>query len=623
MSTDRDHRHRRASRLRRDPDPGGARLPRRAATTGSPARRVAAAGRAGGAGGPDSRRARPATSCRRPRTIRDDPTWRVPPPAPGLVDRRVEITGPTDRKMTINALNSGAKVWLADFEDATSPDLGQRRSTASSTCSTRSDGSSTSPSPDGKRYARRRATRRRSWSGRAAGTWSRSTSCDRRPARSRRRLVDFGLYFFHNAQRADRRAAAARTSTCRSWRATSRRGCGTTSSSSPRSYLGIPHGTIRATVLIETITAAFEMDEILYELRDHCAGPQRRPLGLHLQHHQELRRGRDFVLPDRAEVTMTVPFMRAYTELLVQTCHKRGAHAIGGMGAFIPSRDPEVTERGARRRSRADKRARGRRRVRRHLGGAPRPVATCRERVRRGARRPAEPGRPAARRRDGHRRRPARRRPDAGSTVTEVGAAHQRRGRAALHRRPGCAARGAAAHRRPHGGRRHRRDLRAPRSGSGCTTGTPTDYGGAGHGRPGAVHRGRARRPGRSAAAGGRHGGASSWSTALAEDLPAFFTPGRVRRAPRRDRLTRGDGSARRRRGGVASQGQPSTPVSSRATSTRPATVSVQSSATRIRRMSMPFTVGLPAGWTGRGRVGRCRGRAGRGRSERRSRRPR
>jgi malate synthase len=278
----------------------------------------------------------------RPETaaIREDPSWRVAPPAPGLEDRRVEITGPTDRKMTINALNSGAKVWLADFEDATSPTW---RNIISGQLNLRDaiDRTIEYTSPEGKHYrlGEQVATivvRPRGWH-----LVEKHILVDGRPISAS--LVDFGLYFFHCARRLldsgrgpyfylpkleDYREA-------RLWNDVFR---------FAQDYLGIPQGTIRATVLIETITAAFEMEEILYELRDHSAGLNAGRWDYIFSVIKNFGHRSDFVLPDRAEITMTVPFMRAYTELLVRTCHKRGAHAIGGMAAFIPSRDPQVNE---------------------------------------------------------------------------------------------------------------------------------------------------------------------------------------------------------------------------------------------------------------------------------------
>ena len=202
-------------------------------------------------------------------------------------------------------------------------------------------------------------------------------------------LVDFGLYFFHNAQQliANGRgpyfyiAKLESSEEAKLWDDVF---------TFSEQYIGIPHGTIRATVLIETLPAAFEMEEILFELRDHCAGLNAGRWDYIFSIIKNYRgRGARFVLPDRSEVTMTVPFMRAYTELLVQTCHKRGAFAIGGMSAFIPNRrDPEVT-RARVREGRRRQEARGRRRLRRHVGGAPRPDPGGDGGVRRGARRPA------------------------------------------------------------------------------------------------------------------------------------------------------------------------------------------------------------------------------------------
>ncbi|MGP3940438.1 MULTISPECIES: malate synthase A [Streptomyces] len=275
--------------------------------------------------------------------IRDDPDWRVAPAPPALEDRRVEITGPTDRKMTINALNSGAKVWLADFEDASAPtwanviggqlnliDAYERRIDFTS--------------PEGKSYALRPddvlatvVTRPRGWH----LDERHLRTADGRPVPGA--LVDFGLYFFHNARRLLAQGKGPyfylpKTEShleARLWNDVF---------VFAQDHLSLPQGTIRATVLIETITAAYEMDEILYELRDHASGLNAGRWDYLFSIVKNFRDGGPgFVLPDRNAVTMTAPFMRAYTELLVRTCHKRGAHAIGGMAAFIPSRrDPEV-----------------------------------------------------------------------------------------------------------------------------------------------------------------------------------------------------------------------------------------------------------------------------------------
>lgn len=271
--------------------------------------------------------------------IRDDPNWRVAPPAPGLVDRRVEITGPTEPKMTINALNSGAMVWLADLEDANTPHFenvvgGQvnlydaiRRQISFT-------------SPDGKHYTLGSDTptivvRPRGWhliekhlrlgNDLMVGA-----------------LVDFGLYFFHNARELIERGVGPYYYLPK---LESHREAGLWNDvfNYAQDAFGIPRGTIRATVLIETITAAFEMEEILYELREHSAGLNAGRWDYIFSLIKNYRtRGEKFVLPNRADVTMTVPLMRAYTELLVRTCHRRGAHAIGGMAAFIPSKDPDA-----------------------------------------------------------------------------------------------------------------------------------------------------------------------------------------------------------------------------------------------------------------------------------------
>lgn len=298
------------------------------------------------------------------RHIRDDASWRVAGAGPGLDDRRVEITGPTDPKMTVNALNSGARVWLADQEDATSPTWknvieGQ----LSLRDAIRGELSFTSPATDaspGKEYrvtAERTPTivmRPRGWH--LPEKHVEFTDRAGRRTAASGSLVDFGLYFLHNAREliANGRgpyfylAKLESSEEAKLWDDVF---------SFAEEYSRLPHGTIRATVLIETLPAAFEMDEILYELRDHCAGLNAGRWDYIFSIIKNYRgRGARFVLPDRSEVTMTVPFMRAYTELLVQTCHRRGAYAIGGMSAFIPNRrDPEVTARAIERVS-ADKR---------------------------------------------------------------------------------------------------------------------------------------------------------------------------------------------------------------------------------------------------------------------------
>ncbi|MFF8828182.1 malate synthase A [Streptomyces sp. NPDC015131] len=277
--------------------------------------------------------------------LREDDSWKVAPAPAALNDRRVEITGPTDRKMTINALNSGAKVWLADFEDASAPTwenvvLGQLN--LIDAYERRID--FTDPRT-GKSYALKPAEELATVVMRPRG-WhleERHLRFDGRPVPGA--LVDFGLYFFHNAQRLIDLGKGPyfylpKTEShleARLWNEIF---------VFAQDYVGIPQGTVRATVLIETITAAYEMEEILYELRDHAAGLNAGRWDYLFSIVKNFRDGgQKFVLPDRNAVTMTAPFMRAYTELLVRTCHKRGAHAIGGMAAFIPSRkDAEVNK---------------------------------------------------------------------------------------------------------------------------------------------------------------------------------------------------------------------------------------------------------------------------------------
>ncbi|MCS5732904.1 malate synthase A [Herbiconiux daphne] len=282
-------------------------------------------------------------------SVRENTEWRVAGAGPGLEDRRVEITGPTDRKMTINALNSGARAWLADLEDATSPTwsnvIGGQVNLFDAI-----RGQVDYTSDDGRQYRVETdqtptiIMRPRGWHLVEKHLAFTDRAGHRRAASAS--LTDFGLYFFHNAQALIETGRGPyfylpkleNHLEARLWDDVF---------TFSENAIGIPHGTIRATILIETIPAAFEMDEILYELRDHAAGLNAGRWDYIFSLIKNYRdRGRSFVLPDRDQITMTVPFMRAYTELLVQTCHKRGAYAIGGMSAFIPNRrDPEVTER--------------------------------------------------------------------------------------------------------------------------------------------------------------------------------------------------------------------------------------------------------------------------------------
>jgi malate synthase len=276
------------------------------------------------------------------REIRES-EWRVAPVPADMQQRWVEITGPTDRKMTINALNSGAKVWLADFEDANTPlwdnmITGQLnlKDALDRTIDFTSGGKDYRLLPDDELATI--VVRPRGWH----LDEKHILTGGRRASGS---LVDFALYMSTCARKQIDKgkgpyfylAKIESHLEARLWN---------DAFNLAQDALGIPRGTIRATVLIETIPAAFEMEEILYELREHSAGLNAGRWDYLFSIIKKFRtRGREFVLPDRNQVTMTAPFMRAYTELLVKTCHSRGAHAIGGMAAFIPSRrDPEVNE---------------------------------------------------------------------------------------------------------------------------------------------------------------------------------------------------------------------------------------------------------------------------------------
>jgi malate synthase len=272
-----------------------------------------------------------------------DSEWSVPPAPADLQNRRVEITGPVDRKMIINALNSGANVFMADFEDANSPTwenvvIGQANLIDAIERTIELTG------PDGRAYRLndRIATlvvRPRGWH-----LNEKHLIVDGRQASAS--LVDFGFYAFHNARRLLDRGSGPyfylpkmeSHDEARLWNDVF---------SAAEERLRLPHGSIRATVLIETILAAFEMEEILYELRDHSVGLNAGRWDYIFSTIKKFRNRPDFVLPDRSQVTMTVPFMRSYTELLVKTCHRRGAHAIGGMAAFVPSRRDEAVNRTA------------------------------------------------------------------------------------------------------------------------------------------------------------------------------------------------------------------------------------------------------------------------------------
>jgi malate synthase len=277
--------------------------------------------------------------------------WKVAPTPKDLEKRHVEITGPVERKMMINALNSGADVFMSDFEDSLSPtwsNVVQGHQNLKDAIRRQL----TFTSPEGKKYALNEKTatllvRPRGWhlpeKHLRVGTTPISGS-----------LADFGLFFFHNAREALDRGTGPyfylpkmeSHLEARLWNDVF---------VFAQEKLGLPRGSVRATVLIETLPAAFEMDEILYELRDHSSGLNAGRWDYIFSLIKKFRTRRDLILPDRQKITMTVPFMRAYTELLVQTCHKRGAHAMGGMAPFIPTRkNPEINEK-ALAQTRADK----------------------------------------------------------------------------------------------------------------------------------------------------------------------------------------------------------------------------------------------------------------------------
>ena len=267
--------------------------------------------------------------------------WRVASVPADLEVRKVEITGPTDRKMVINALNSGASVYMADFEDANTPtwdNMVSGQVNLMDAVRRKIDFTS----PEGKRYTLNKdlatlIVRPRGWH-----LLEKHLLMDGTPIAGA--FMDFGLYVFHNAKALMERGSGPYFylpkleghKEARLWNDVFVRA---------QERLGIPNGTIKATVLVETFPAAFEMEEILYELRDHSGGLNAGRWDFIFSAIKKFNHRPDFLLPDRAQVTMTVPFMRAYTELLVRTCHTRGAFALGGMAAFIPTRkDPEVNE---------------------------------------------------------------------------------------------------------------------------------------------------------------------------------------------------------------------------------------------------------------------------------------
>ncbi|NJP06789.1 MAG: malate synthase A [Chloroflexaceae bacterium] len=285
------------------------------------------------------------------RSIREDLSWKVAPVPADLQDRRVEITGPVDRKMIINALNSGAKVFMADFEDSNTPTW---ENVIEGQINLRDAINRTIDfvSPEGKQYALNETTatllvRPRGWH-----LVEKHVLIDGDPISGG--LFDFALYFFHNARTLLESGSGPyfylpkfeSHLDARLWNDVF---------VMAQQELGVPQGTIKATVLIETILAAFEAEEILYELREHSAGLNCGRWDYIFSCIKKFRNDHDFVLADRAKVTMTSPFMRAYSLHVIKVCHKREAHAIGGMAAQIPIKDNPQANEEALAKVRADK----------------------------------------------------------------------------------------------------------------------------------------------------------------------------------------------------------------------------------------------------------------------------
>ncbi|HXV08659.1 MAG TPA: malate synthase A [Burkholderiales bacterium] len=284
------------------------------------------------------------------KTVREA-DWKVAPVPADLQDRRVEITGPTDRKMVINALNSGANMYMADFEDSNTPTWSnQIEGQLNMRDAVR--GTIGFVSPEGKQYKlnEKVATllvRPRGWH-----LDEKHLLVDGKPMSGS--LFDFGLYFFHNAKERVRRGSGVYLYLpkmeshleARLWN---------DAFVFAQNELGVAQGTVKATVLIETILATFEMDEILYELREHSAGLNCGRWDYIFSCIKKLRSRPDFILADRGQVTMTAPFMRAYSLLLIKTCHRRGAFAMGGMAAQIPIKNDPAANEAALAKVRADK----------------------------------------------------------------------------------------------------------------------------------------------------------------------------------------------------------------------------------------------------------------------------
>jgi len=284
--------------------------------------------------------------------IRDDATWKGAPPAPGLVDRRVEITGPTDRKMVVNALNSNVWTYMADFEDSSAPtwdNMINGQANLYDAIRRKVDFKQGE-----KEYKLRTDRTLPTLIARARG-WhleEKHFTVDGEPISGS--LFDFGLYFFNNAHELVKRGFGPyfylpkmeSHLEARLWN---------DAFNLAQDYIGMRRGTIRGTVLIETIPAAFEMDEIIYELRDHSSGLNCGRWDYIFNTIKRFRQNPNFILPDRDSVTMTSPFMDAYVKLLIKTCHKRGVHAMGGMAAQIPIKDDQKANDAAMAKVTADK----------------------------------------------------------------------------------------------------------------------------------------------------------------------------------------------------------------------------------------------------------------------------
>ncbi|KAK3056358.1 hypothetical protein LTR09_002865 [Extremus antarcticus] len=271
--------------------------------------------------------------------IRENEAWKGAPPAPGLVDRRIEITGPTDRKMVVNALNSDVWTYMADFEDASAPTWDNMiNGQLNLYDAIRGQVDFKQGEKDYKlrtdRVLPTLIARPRGWH-----LEEKHFTVDGEPISAS--LFDFGVYFFNNAEELVKRGRGPyyylpkmeSHLEARLWN---------DAFNLAQDYIGMRRGTIRGTVLIETITAAFEMDEIIFELRDHSAGLNCGRWDYIFSFIKRFRQNPQFVLPDRASVTMTVPFMDAYVRLLIRTCHRRGVHAMGGMAAQIPRKDDKA-----------------------------------------------------------------------------------------------------------------------------------------------------------------------------------------------------------------------------------------------------------------------------------------